>query len=149
MFVSEDGTITGSINRALLDQVEPKTPEAKAQLDALRRDIQLGEEQAAADAQRLADAAVAQSPWLAEAPVDQRDAQGKSTGANEPAGLNRVVYTEQASTSESSSTDDAELERLRADAEKAGVTVDKRWGADRIRSEIEQANAAKAAKSGK
>lgn len=34
---------------------------------------------------------------------------------------------------------DDSVEDLRARAEAAGVTVDKRWGADRLRQEIEQA----------
>jgi hypothetical protein len=35
--------------------------------------------------------------------------------------------------------DDAELEALRVAAEAAGVKVDKRWGADRLREEIAKA----------
>jgi len=35
----------------------------------------------------------------------------------------------------------AELGRLQVEAEKAGVKVDKRWGADRLRDEIAKAEA--------
>lgn len=39
-------------------------------------------------------------------------------------------------------TPDADLESLRAEAEKAGVKVDKRWGADKLRQEITAAKKA-------
>lgn len=38
---------------------------------------------------------------------------------------------------------DDDLEALRAEAEKAGVTVDKRWGADRLKAEIDAAGKSK------
>lgn len=41
MFESEDGTLTGSINVSQLKAVKPKTDEAKAQLEALKRDLGL------------------------------------------------------------------------------------------------------------
>lgn len=40
MFISEDGTVTGSINVEKLKAVKAKTPEAKAQLQALRGDLE-------------------------------------------------------------------------------------------------------------
>lgn len=39
-----------------------------------------------------------------------------------------------------------DLDALRAEAEKAGVTVDKRWGADRLRQEIADAGKSAAGK---
>ena len=40
MFISEDGTVTGSINVEKLKAVKAKTPEAKAELKALRGDLE-------------------------------------------------------------------------------------------------------------
>src|SRR6188472_1021108 len=40
MFISEDGTVTGSINVEKLKAVKAKSPEAKAQLKALRGDLE-------------------------------------------------------------------------------------------------------------
>jgi uncharacterized membrane protein YqiK len=61
MEVSEDGTVTGSIDRAKLDEVEPKTDEAKAQLEQLKGEAQAAQEQADADAERVAAQAEAQA----------------------------------------------------------------------------------------
>jgi sRNA-binding protein len=36
MFVSEDGTVTGSVDVSKLDEIDPKTDEAKAQIAALK-----------------------------------------------------------------------------------------------------------------
>jgi hypothetical protein len=44
MEVSEDGTVTGSIDMSKLDQIKPKTDEAKAQIDALKAEAQAGQE---------------------------------------------------------------------------------------------------------
>jgi hypothetical protein len=117
MFVSEDGTVTGSIDVSKLDEIEPKSDEAKAQLAALKAERDAGQAQAAADAERVAQLHEAQAAQLT----------GEPTNSGQQA---------------------EEVTRLQAEAEAAGVTVDKRWGADRLRSEIEKANAAKA-KSGK
>jgi len=40
MFISEDGTVTGSINVEKLKAVKAKTPEAKAQLKSLRGELE-------------------------------------------------------------------------------------------------------------
>lgn len=44
MEISEDGTVTGSIDVSKLDEIKPKTDEAKAQLDALKAEAQAGQE---------------------------------------------------------------------------------------------------------
>jgi len=44
---------------------------------------------------------------------------------------------------ESADKDAREIEALRAEAEKAGVTVDKRWGPDRLKQEIADASKGK------
>ena len=72
---SEDGTVTGSIDVNQLDQIEPKTDEAKAQIAALKAEVAQGQEQTQADAARLAEQAEAQNP-TAEVAADNRDAQG-------------------------------------------------------------------------
>jgi outer membrane murein-binding lipoprotein Lpp len=126
MFVSEDGTITGSIQVDKLDEIKAKTPEAKAQLDALKRDRDAGQAEVAAHAERVAEIHRRQHPELR---TDEERAEAEKA--------------EQQRQSGTSSSDDAELDRLRGEAEAAGVTVDKRWAADRLRQETEQAKAAK------
>jgi len=44
MHVSEDGSVTGSINRAKLAEVEAQSDEAKAQLEQLQSEAKAGEE---------------------------------------------------------------------------------------------------------
>jgi hypothetical protein len=112
MFVSEDGVPYGSIDVSKLDEIDPKTDEAKAQLDALKTQAQAGQELADADADRVAEQAAAQAAQL------------------EP---------EQAAAQPDELQDGGELEALRAEAEALGVKVDKRWGADRLRAEIDAA----------
>ena len=43
MHVSEDGTVVGSIDVSKLDEIEPKTDEAKAQLEALKAEVASGQ----------------------------------------------------------------------------------------------------------
>lgn len=45
MDVSEDGTVTGSIDVNALDEIDPKTPEAEAQIAALKAQAAVTEEQ--------------------------------------------------------------------------------------------------------
>lgn len=45
MDVSEDGTVTGSVDVSKLDEIDPKTDEAKAQLEALKANAAVTEEQ--------------------------------------------------------------------------------------------------------
>lgn len=59
MFVNEEGYITGSVDVSKLDSVKPKSDEAKAQLEALKRENQEGQK-------------------ATQSPDDNRDAQGKS-----------------------------------------------------------------------
>jgi hypothetical protein len=61
MIESEDGTVTGSIDVARLSEIKPKTDEARAQLDVLKAEAQAGQEQAVADAEKLAEQEKAQS----------------------------------------------------------------------------------------
>jgi hypothetical protein len=56
MLQSEDGTVTGSIDVSKLDEIEPKTDEARAQLAALKAEVQAGQEPAAEDVERSAEA---------------------------------------------------------------------------------------------
>lgn len=95
MFISEDGTVTGSINVEKLKAVKAKTPEAKAELKALRGELEPLE--------------APEVETIDEAP-------------------------EQAADQDEPDTDD--LDALRAEAEAAGVKVDRRWGADRLHEEI-------------
>lgn len=60
-FVSEDGTVTGSIDANQLDDIDPKTDEAKAQIEALKAERDAGQKQAADDAEKLAEQSKAQS----------------------------------------------------------------------------------------
>src|SRR5215217_2777772 len=87
--VSEDGTVTGSIDVSQLDEIEPKSDEAKAQLDALKAERDAGQEQAAKDAEVKAEQERAQQAQSqdssADVPNDTRDAQGVETGESKPA----------------------------------------------------------------
>src|SRR6188768_3420477 len=102
MFISEDGTVTGSINVEKLKAVKAKTPEAKAELKALRGDLEPLE--------------APEVETIDETPdrVEQDDDQGE--------------------------TDNDDLDALRAEAEAAGVKVDKRWGAQRLQDETASAS---------
>jgi sRNA-binding protein len=80
MIESEDGTVTGSIDVNRLDQIDAKTDEAKAQLDALKREAQAGQEQAAKDAEAKAESERATSV------EGQRESQKESTVDSVPAG---------------------------------------------------------------
>lgn len=165
MFVSQDGTVTGSVDQSRLSEVDPKTDEAKAQLDTLRREAELGQRQAEDDAARLAAAAAAQDPTAD--PVAATDAEIERLEARVQQLKERRTVLQQAddgqadserqqrdadqrradaAASTSTSAEDADLQRR---AEAAGVTVDKRWGSDRLRQEVEQAEQAKAASSGR
>jgi sRNA-binding protein len=68
MFVSEDGTVTGSIDASKLDEVEAKTDEAKAQLAALKAERDAGQKLADADADRVAEVHAAQAAQLTGTP---------------------------------------------------------------------------------
>jgi uncharacterized glyoxalase superfamily metalloenzyme YdcJ len=98
MFVSEDGTVTGSIDVARLDEIEAKTPEAKAQLEALKRERDAGREQVARDEERLADLHRRQNPQLR---TDDERAEAEKAGL------------------ESSRRQQAEAERQAAERQKA------------------------------
>ena len=143
MFVSEEGTITGSVDVSKLDEVNPQSDEAKAQLDALKRDARLGQEQSARDAERLAEVSRAQGPTSQtqeEAAERAREAQqGDRSGDQSDGGQRTEADSDDA---EDGSEDQSEdVEALRAEAEQYGVAVDRRWGATRLRSEIDTAKA--------
>jgi outer membrane murein-binding lipoprotein Lpp len=121
MFVSEDGYVTGSIDVSKLDEIEPKSDEAKAQLEALKAERDAGQEQAARDAERLAEQSRVQ------------DAQLRGEGQRSQSEQKRDAEPDQS----------ADVKQLQAEAEAAGVTVDKRWGADRLRQEIDAAKASR------
>ena len=127
MFVSEDGYVTGSIDVSKLDEIEPKSDEAKAQRAALKAELDLGREQAARDAERLAEVARRQHEQLHAG--DQLSQSEQKQDAQQQ--------------QEAEQEQSAEVAQLQADAEKAGVTVDKRWGADRLRQEITSAQSTK------
>src|SRR6188508_7063 len=97
MYISEDGTVTGSINVEKLKAVKAKTPEAKAELKALRGDLE---------------------------PLEAPEVE---TIDETP---DRVDNDDEAGDQDESDTED--LDALRAEAEAAGVKVDKRWGAQRL-----------------
>ncbi|HEY3142148.1 MAG TPA: hypothetical protein VGJ86_13515 [Acidimicrobiales bacterium] len=69
MFVSEDGTVTGSIDVSKLDEVEAKTDEAKAQIEALKAERDAGQKLADADADRVAEVHAAQAAQLTGEPA--------------------------------------------------------------------------------
>jgi hypothetical protein len=64
MFVSEDGTVVGSVNADELDNVKAKTPEAQAALDRLKAERDAGREQVARDEERAAEMSRQQNPQL-------------------------------------------------------------------------------------
>lgn len=78
-FVSEDGVPYGSLDVNDLDNIEPKSDEAKAVVDALKADIQQGQDQANSDAEKLAEQSRVNNPTAGEPAPDSRDAQGKPT----------------------------------------------------------------------
>ena len=98
MYISEDGTVTGSINVEKLKAVKAKTAEAKAELKALRGDLEP----------------------LEVPEVETIDQDEPDTEQDEP--------------------DAEDVDALRADAEAKGLKVDKRWGAQRLREEIQWAD---------
>ena len=61
MDVSEDGTVTGSIDVNQLNEVDAKTDEAKAQLEALKAQVKAGNEEADKAAEDSLKAAEAQT----------------------------------------------------------------------------------------
>jgi sRNA-binding protein len=73
MDVSEDGTVTGSIDVNQLNEIDPKTDEAKAQIEALKADAAAAQEQANADAEARG---VSTAP--AESKSDESKAEAKS-----------------------------------------------------------------------
>jgi hypothetical protein len=79
MFVSEDGTVTGSIDVSKLDEIEAKTDEAKAQIAALKAEAQAGQEQADADAERVAEQAAAQAAQL----TGEQDSGSDQSGSDQ------------------------------------------------------------------
>jgi hypothetical protein len=72
MLESEDGTVTGSIDVSKLDEIDPKTDEAKAQLDALKAEVQAGQPEEPAEPEPTEEAAEAEpekaEPAAEEAP---------------------------------------------------------------------------------
>ena len=72
-FVSEDGIPYGSIDVSQLDEVDPKTDEAKAAVEALKAERDAGQEQAAKDAEAKAEQEKAQSA------AGQKEAQKETT----------------------------------------------------------------------
>ena len=80
MIESEDGTVTGSIDVSRLDEIDPKTDEAKAQIDALKAEAQAGQEQAAKDAEAKAESEKATSV------EGLKESQKETTAQSVPAG---------------------------------------------------------------
>jgi hypothetical protein len=76
MFVSEDGYVTGSIQVDKLDEIEPKSDEAKARLEQLKAERDAGREQVARDEERLAEIARRQNPQLRTA-EERAEAENK------------------------------------------------------------------------
>jgi multidrug resistance efflux pump len=102
MFVSEDGYVTGSVDVSKLDEIEPKSDEAKARLEQLKAEAKASQEGADADAERLAKLHEAQSiPGQVRAPVTTQAAQpgGEPDKAEAP----KAPATKSASKSASSS----------------------------------------------
>jgi len=97
MFVSEDGTVTGSIDVSKLDEIEPKSDEAKAQLEALKAERDAGQKLAAADAERVAELHEAQAAQLTGEDAKQAEdkaakdkaAADKATAKESPASSSR------------------------------------------------------------
>lgn len=132
MFISEDGTVTGSVDVSRLGQVEPKTDEAKAQHEALTRELQAGQEQAARDAERASQGE--RAVGVNSTGRDDGDDDEREKSRREQADAER----------QQKAADEKQAERtkqLQAEAEAAGVTVDKRWGADRLQQELDAAKA--------
>jgi hypothetical protein len=129
MNVNDEGYVTGSVDVSKLDEIEPKSDEAKAQLAALKADRD-------ASVKAVAEAEAAQSALVAEqAGVPAAaSAEGQQSDAAKPAA--QAAPAAQPAQSE-------DVTALQSEAAAAGVTVDKRWGADRLRQEIAAANAKK------
>jgi hypothetical protein len=154
MFVSEDGTVTGSIDHSKLPDVEPKTDEAKAQVQTLLDERAAGEAVVAAEQARLAAAADAQNPALSldyqieqqQARLDELKARREQVDDDGKPAARTTQAAPQATQSADAGGSDAELDQLRKQAAEAGVTVDNRWGADRLRQETAAAQSAAASR---
>jgi hypothetical protein len=139
MFVSKDGTVTGSIDVSRLDEITPKTDEARAQIDALKAEVQGGQEQAARYAEWQAEQTRGQNPNIVDDDERERSEREQQQDAERQ---QREADAKQGDVKQGDDAKQAEeTQRLQAEAEAAGVTVDKRWGPDRLRQEIEQAKA--------
>jgi hypothetical protein len=145
MIVSEDGSVTGSIDVSKLDEVEPKSDEARAQIEQLKAEAKASQEQAVADAERLAQLHETQSVQgqARDAVTTQGDQWGDPNLAANTAANPGTKTADQSGVKAADQTGqtDQETKQLQTEAEAAGVTVDKRWGADRLRQEIDQAKA--------
>ena len=126
MFISEDGTVTGSVDVSKINELKPKSEEAKGLVDQLKRDAELSEKVVA----QGTDARVAQDPVLQA--QQQDDADEVTTSQASPVG-------DESGEGFASEPVEDDLDQLRADAEAKGVKVDGRWGADRLREEIAKA----------
>jgi hypothetical protein len=93
MFVSEDGTVTGSIDVSKLDEIEPKSDEAKAQHAALKAERDAGQKLAAADAERVAEVHEAQAAQLTGEQAPASDQPG-SDQPQQPEDLNQLSKAE-------------------------------------------------------
>jgi sRNA-binding protein len=98
MDVSEDGTVTGSIDVNALGEVEAKTDEAKAQLEQLKAQAKAGNEEADKAAEDSLKAAEAQTRPVPEG----KGTTSQSTPVGDP---NPPVQPKKTSESESKSTD--------------------------------------------
>jgi hypothetical protein len=112
MIEHEDGRVSGSIDRARVAELHAGTDDEE--LRAYYRDL-LGDSE---------EGRAVEQPT--EVDVDQPTEAGPFINAD-GTGFEPQPAVER----------DDELEALRAEADALGVKVDKRWGADRLRSEID------------
>lgn len=118
MFVSEDGTVTGSVDVSRLDQIEAKTDEARAQLGNLKAEVQAGQEQVERDAERASQGERAvgiNSTGRDDGDADERAASRKAQQADAERQQREADQKRQAEQA-------VAAEREQADAEAAKAT---------------------------
>ena len=95
--VSEDGTVVGSIDVNQLDEIDPKTDEARAQLETLKAERDAGQEQAVVDADAKAAQERAQAEQSGQLKVEDQKANEQKAREQQKAADEKKAADQKAS----------------------------------------------------